>query len=87
MTVFANGTGEDKKAKTNDKTEIVSTDPGSGQDAKGTDEKNEEKKKPELKETAQDSASNSVNKLNFIFYFIYKNKYSSPGESLRKLFE
>ena len=33
--------------------------------------------------TASDSTHNSVNKYNFILYYIYKHKYDSRSESLR----
>jgi len=37
-----------------------------------------------LGEEVSDSTYNSVNKYNFILYFIYKYKYDSRAESLRK---
>lgn len=35
----------------------------------------------------EDSTTNSLNKLNFIFYFIYKHKYDSPSEAVARLFD
>lgn len=70
-----------EKGSTENATETVSTE----------GKKEEENKKADpprpLEYADQDSTANSLNKYNFIFYFIYKYKYESPGEAFRKLFE
>ncbi|MEQ9229784.1 MAG: hypothetical protein RIF46_03820 [Cyclobacteriaceae bacterium] len=76
------GGTEGKKEKT-ETVEENSTDPA--QD--GTKEKSAstDTVKPQL--APEDSTTNSLNKLNFIFYFIYKNKYDSPAEVISRLFD
>ncbi len=76
------GTTDGKKEKTETVDENA-TDPAQ----EGSKEKQvaPEKAEPEL--APEDSTSNSLNKLNFIFYFIYKHKYDSPAEVISRLFD
>ncbi len=69
-----------------DKTETVeenATDPAQ----EGSKEKQGAPEKSEPQLAPEDSTSNSLNKLNFIFYFIYKHKYDSPAEVISRLFD
>jgi len=59
---------------------------------KGEDEKTKEEhsvsvKADQVVDQVSDSSSTSVNKYNFILYFIYKYKYGERAESLRNLLD
>ena len=86
---------KDGKGKTKPKTEVEKkADNAMKESAEKVDEKKESNSR-KLAPTAQDQVSeevadstyNSVNKYNFILYFIYKYKYGSEAESLRNFLQ
>ena len=78
-------TGTDGKDNKDKKEKTV--EPKDGEKQPEQEKKPEsEKPKEELKKQPKDSTSNSLNKLNFVFYFVYKYKYQA-AETIKKLFE
>ena len=92
VSAYANtGTGGKDNKDGKDKTE-VKTNPNKKEASPDQQDKKKEETEPvtekvERTVAPEDSTTNSLNKLNFIFYFIYKHKYDSPSEAVARLFD